>query len=157
MTRGASDTNVLPDLMRKWFGPNAGQPGTTFQVVFERSDEGYVLSPASNLQLSGPQLWTRYKRDEVPKLFGFEFKGREAQSGVVERPGLILLFVTLDKTDMQVEHRYEDAFLSPTEFRWHRLAERRLRQRAPERPRACSKRRRSSSRPRTAMETSSSF
>ena len=54
----------------------------------------------------------------MPKLFGFDFKGREAQSGVVERPGLILLFVTLDKTDMQVEHRYEDAFLSPTEFRW---------------------------------------
>ncbi len=53
MTRGASDTNVLPELMRKWFGPNAGQPGTTFQVVFERSDEGYVLSPASNEQHDG--------------------------------------------------------------------------------------------------------
>jgi hypothetical protein len=28
------------------------------------------------------------------------------------------LFVTLDKTGMQDEHRYEDVFLSPTEFRW---------------------------------------
>jgi len=37
---------------------------------------------------------------------------------VVTRPGLILLFVTLDKTGMQEEHRYEDAFVSPTEFRW---------------------------------------
>src|SRR5215203_6037146 len=27
-------------------------------------------------------------------------------------------FVTLDKTGMQKEHRYEDAFVSPTEFRW---------------------------------------
>ena len=31
---------------------------------------------------------------------------------------MILLFVTLDKTDKPEEHRYEDAFLSPTEFRW---------------------------------------
>ena len=37
---------------------------------------------------------------------------------MVTRPGLILLFVTLDKTGMQEEHRYEDAFVSPTEFRW---------------------------------------
>ena len=54
----------------------------------------------------------------MPKYFGFEFAGFESQSGVVTRPGLILLFVTLDKTGMQEEHRYEDAFLSPTEFRW---------------------------------------
>lgn len=85
MTRGVSDENALPDLMRKWFGPNAGRPGTSFQVVFERSDEGYVLSPASKIDLGGPQLWARYKRDDVPPLFGFQFKGREAQSGVVER------------------------------------------------------------------------
>ena len=71
--------------MRRWFGPNAGRPGTSFQVVFERSDEGYVLSPASKIDLGGPQLWARYKRDDVPPLFGFQFKGREAQSGVVER------------------------------------------------------------------------
>ena len=38
--------------------------------------------------------------------------------GVVVRPGVTLLFVTLDKTAMQAEHRYEDAFLSAEEFRW---------------------------------------
>ncbi|MBK9410113.1 MAG: DUF3427 domain-containing protein [Gemmatimonadetes bacterium] len=31
---------------------------------------------------------------------------------------MIILFVTLDKTTMQKDHQYEDAFLSPTEFRW---------------------------------------
>ena len=118
MTRGVSDENALPDLMRKWFGPNAGLPGTSFQVAFERSADGYILSPATKTEIAGPQLWARYKRDEVPPLFGFQFKGREAQSGVVERPGLVLLFVTLDKSEMQEEHRYDDAFLSPTQFRW---------------------------------------
>jgi hypothetical protein len=63
-------------------------------------------------------LWERYPRAEVPKFFGFELKGFEAQEGIVTRPGLILLFVTLDKTGMQEEHRYEDAFLSPAKFRW---------------------------------------
>lgn len=42
----------------------------------------------------------------------------ESQSGIVERPGLIILFVTLDKGDMQEAHRYKDEFPSPTEFQW---------------------------------------
>jgi hypothetical protein len=57
-------------------------------------------------------------RAEVPRVFGFELKGFEAQEGIVTRPGLILLFVTLDKSGKPEEHRYEDAFVSPTEFRW---------------------------------------
>jgi len=118
MTRGSSDANVLPDLMHKWFGPNAGLPGTTFQVVFEQSPDGYILSPLTEKHERRLTLWERYPRAEVPKYFGFEFAGFESQSGVVTRPGLILLFVTLDKTGMQEEHRYEDAFLSSTEFRW---------------------------------------
>jgi hypothetical protein len=118
MTRGTSDENVLPEVMRKWFGPNAGLPGTTFQVVFEQSPDGYILSPFDERQQRRLTLWERYRRAEVPKFFGFELKGFEAQEGIVTRPGLILLFVTLDKTGMQEEHRYEDAFVSPKEFRW---------------------------------------
>jgi hypothetical protein len=118
MTHGSSDTNVLPDLMHKWFGPNAGLPGTTFQVVFEQSPDGYILSPLTEQHQRRLTLWERYPRAEVPKFFGFELEGFEAQEGIVTRPGLILLFVTLDKSGKPEEHRYEDAFLSPTEFRW---------------------------------------
>jgi hypothetical protein len=104
--------------MRKWFGPNAGLPGTTFQVVFEQSPDGYILSPLTERHERRLTLWERYPRAEVPTFFGFELKGFEAQEGIVTRPGLILLFVTLDKTGKPEAHRYEDAFLSPTEFRW---------------------------------------
>jgi uncharacterized protein DUF3427 len=45
-------------------------------------------------------------------------KGFETQSGVVDRQGMLLLFVTLDKSGKPEEHRYEDAFVSATEFRW---------------------------------------
>jgi Helicase conserved C-terminal domain len=40
-----SERNELPRLMRTWFGPNAGLPGTSFSVVFERRDDGWHLSP----------------------------------------------------------------------------------------------------------------
>jgi hypothetical protein len=118
LTRGTSDANVLPNILHKWFGPNAGLPGTTFQVVFEQSPDGYILSPITEQHERRLTVWNRYSRAEVPKFFGFELKGFEAQEGIVTRPGLVLLFVTLDKTGMQEQHRYEDAFLSPTEFRW---------------------------------------
>ena len=55
---------------------------------------------------------------QVPGFFGFEFKAMESQSGVVVRPGVTLLFVTLDKAAMEAAHRYEDAFLTAEEFRW---------------------------------------
>jgi hypothetical protein len=38
---------VLPNLMRKWFGPNAWVPATAFHVMFEQSADGYILSPVS--------------------------------------------------------------------------------------------------------------
>jgi hypothetical protein len=32
--------NELPDLLRRWFGPRAGQPGTAFEVRFHASPDG---------------------------------------------------------------------------------------------------------------------
>lgn len=40
----------------------------------------------------------------------------ESQSGVIIRPGLMILFVTLDKCAMPKDHEYEGAFSSPTDF-----------------------------------------
>ncbi|MDQ3369163.1 MAG: DEAD/DEAH box helicase family protein [Myxococcota bacterium] len=37
--------NQLPDLLRGWFGPRAGQPGTAFQVRFHGSPDGLWLEP----------------------------------------------------------------------------------------------------------------
>jgi len=112
------EENELPEVLRRWFGEGAGLPGTTQQVVFIKKGEGYRLEPWSPDQVQEPRLWQSYGRALVPELFGFAFKGREEQLGVVVRPGLTLLFVTLDKYAMEASHRYEDAFLSAEEFRW---------------------------------------
>jgi hypothetical protein len=37
--------NQLPDLLRRWFGPRAGQPGTAFDVRFVASPDGLWVEP----------------------------------------------------------------------------------------------------------------
>jgi superfamily II DNA or RNA helicase/diadenosine tetraphosphate (Ap4A) HIT family hydrolase/SOS-response transcriptional repressor LexA len=37
--------NQLPDLLRRWFGPRAGQPGTAYQVRFRVSPDGLWAEP----------------------------------------------------------------------------------------------------------------
>ena len=39
-------TNRLPDLLRGWFGPAVGRPGTAFRVRFARSPDGWWIEPA---------------------------------------------------------------------------------------------------------------
>jgi hypothetical protein len=44
-----SDRNELPDVMRRWFGPSAGRPGTAFRVGFYRSPDGWCVEPAGQV------------------------------------------------------------------------------------------------------------
>jgi len=115
-----SDENALPGVLRGWYGEHAGQPGTTHMAVFERARSGYTLAPLRGeiAQAHRPKLWARYPRAEAGRALDVELKGFEAQSGIVDRPGMLLLFVTLDKSGKPEEHQYEDGFLSPTTFRW---------------------------------------
>jgi hypothetical protein len=39
--------NQLPDLLRSWFGPAAGRPGTSFFVRFSPSPDGWWVEPAA--------------------------------------------------------------------------------------------------------------
>ena len=47
MNAEGEERNVLSEVLRGWFGPNAGQPGTAQQVVFTREPDGdgYRLEP----------------------------------------------------------------------------------------------------------------
>ncbi len=47
-TRGADSVNVLPSILRGWFGPKAGHPGRSEFVVLERADSGWQLRAESN-------------------------------------------------------------------------------------------------------------
>jgi SOS-response transcriptional repressor LexA len=42
--------NELPDLLRKWFGPRAGQPGTAFEVWFHVEPDGFWVEPTQTVR-----------------------------------------------------------------------------------------------------------
>src|SRR5205807_161980 len=49
--------NALPALLRGWFGPSAGHPGTSHQVAFEQVDGKLVMRPvAVPIQGAGDDL-----------------------------------------------------------------------------------------------------
>jgi superfamily II DNA or RNA helicase/diadenosine tetraphosphate (Ap4A) HIT family hydrolase len=49
------DRNDLPDLLRRWFGPTAGHPGTTFRVRFRPSPDGWWVEPLGELVALAPE------------------------------------------------------------------------------------------------------
>jgi SOS-response transcriptional repressor LexA len=50
------DANRLPDLMRAWFGDQAGLPGTDFRVRFTRRAAGWVVAPLATTGVSSPRV-----------------------------------------------------------------------------------------------------
>lgn len=43
--KNENEANVLPAVLRRWFGPDAGLPGTDFQVALEPIEGGYRMVP----------------------------------------------------------------------------------------------------------------
>lgn len=115
-----TEANILPNILTQWFGPDAGRPGTNFQVVFEPSKDGYRLRPArTELPIvTGAELWRTYSREEIPPLFGLVFSPANWNAGFVSSDQHVFLLVTLEKGDLFDEHQYEDKFLSPSRFQW---------------------------------------
>jgi superfamily II DNA or RNA helicase/diadenosine tetraphosphate (Ap4A) HIT family hydrolase/HKD family nuclease len=109
--------NRLPEILRGWFGPNAGAPGTRHEATLEQKDGTWTLRPLGKRD-GQLQLWRRYSREQIPGLFGFPFSTAIWNAGFVVRPGHIFLLVTLSKKGKSTEFQYRDRFLSPTEFQW---------------------------------------
>lgn len=114
---GGSEDNVLPQILRRWFGPDAGAPGTRHSVSLERSGSAWRLAPLGRRD-GQLQLWRSYAREEIPPLFGFQFSTAIWNAGFVKRGIDIFLLVTLDKSGHGTEFQYKDRFVSPTEFEW---------------------------------------
>lgn len=112
--RAGSETNVLPEILTEWFGPDAGQPGTHHQVAIEATERGLVMEP---VQADRP-LWKTYARPEIPHLFGLPYEEHRWRQGYVVQPGHMFLLVTLDKSGMDSRYDYRDRFLSPELFQW---------------------------------------
>ena len=112
-----SDRNELPAMLRAWFGPDAGAPGTRHQVHLASVDDQWTLTPVG-VGIVVPVLWKAYSREQIPGLFGLEFVAAIWQQGFVRRGDRTFLLVTLDKSAAADEHKYEDHFLSTSMFQW---------------------------------------
>jgi SOS-response transcriptional repressor LexA len=60
-----TSSNQLPDLLRGWFGPRSGQPGTAFQIRFHASPNGLWVEP---VQAEVIELATRRRIVAYPDL-----------------------------------------------------------------------------------------
>ena len=66
-------SNQLPDLLRQWFGPHAGLPGTAFQVRFQRQGDSWTIVPLTSTAAmdsttepsSNPGLLSEQEHDEI--------------------------------------------------------------------------------------------
>ena len=47
MRTPGSEANALPTILRGWFGPDAGRPGTNFHVLLGPSADGFLMRPAN--------------------------------------------------------------------------------------------------------------
>jgi superfamily II DNA or RNA helicase/diadenosine tetraphosphate (Ap4A) HIT family hydrolase len=115
--RSAEGENELPRLLRGWFGPDAGLPGTRAHVFLEQENDRWVLAPEGRRE-GAAELWREYAREQIPGLFGMTFSTAIWNAGFVFREKHIFLLVTLDKSGHASDFQYGDRFLSPAEFEW---------------------------------------
>jgi superfamily II DNA or RNA helicase/HKD family nuclease/diadenosine tetraphosphate (Ap4A) HIT family hydrolase len=113
-------SNVLAQVLRKWFGPDAGLPGTRFEVAFSPEAAGYFMEPRNPPAgtTTEAQLWKTYSREQIPGLFGLPFSPMQWNQGFIPTPKHVFLLVTLDKSSMTASHQYLDHFESPEKFEW---------------------------------------
>jgi hypothetical protein len=112
-----SDDNELPSVLRGWFGPDAGLPGTRHQVSLTRDGDAWRLAPIGAVARA-PVLWKAYSREQIPALFGLKFSEATWNQGFIRQGNKTFLLVTLDKTGKIDEHQYRDRFVGSDVLEW---------------------------------------
>lgn len=117
-----SNDNALPSILRGWFGPDAGLPGTNHAVVCEEVEGEWIMRPTTRRGDDRAEIFKRYSREQIPRLFGDQFSDALWNSGFVlitpRDPKRLVLLVTLRKGNMASQFQYGDTFLAPDLFQW---------------------------------------
>ena len=114
-------TNLLPEILRRWFGNDVGLPGRGERVRLKRGPSGFEMEALRAPISQGLEVWGRYSREAIAPAFGLAFSQAIWNAGFVVQEPEIFLLVTLAKDDMNAEHRYADHFVSDREFAWQSL------------------------------------
>jgi superfamily II DNA or RNA helicase/diadenosine tetraphosphate (Ap4A) HIT family hydrolase/HKD family nuclease len=116
--RPGEEINRLPEILRRWFGNDAGLPGRGERVRLKRAPYGFEMEALRTSASQGLQIWGRYARDAIAPAFGLTFSQAIWNAGFIVQDPEIFLLVTLAKDDMNEGHRYVDHFISDREFAW---------------------------------------
>jgi hypothetical protein len=116
--RPGEETNLLPEILRGWFGDEAGLPGRGERVRLKRGPSGFEMEPLKVSASQGLQAWGRYSREAIAPAFNLTFSPAIWNAGFIVQDPEIFLLVTLAKDDMSKDHRYVDHFVSDREFAW---------------------------------------
>jgi superfamily II DNA or RNA helicase/diadenosine tetraphosphate (Ap4A) HIT family hydrolase len=112
------DINLLPQILRRWFGDEVGLAGRGERVRLRRDPSGLEMEALRIPASQGLRVWERYPRDAIAPAFGLTFSQAIWNAGFVVQDPEVFLLVTLAKDDMNTEHRYVDHFVSDREFAW---------------------------------------
>jgi len=112
------EENLLPVILRRWFGSDAGLPGRGERVKLKRSPSDLEMEALRITTSQGLKVWSRYLRETIAPAFGLTFSQAIWNAGFVVQDPEVFLLVTLAKEDMNTEHRYVDHFVSDREFAW---------------------------------------
>lgn len=116
--RPGEDVNFLPEILRHWFGDDAGMPGRGERVKLKRNPSGFEMEALRIPTPVGLQVWSRYLRENIAPAFGLIFSQAIWNAGFVVQGSEVFLLVTLAKEDMNTDHRYVDHFISDRELAW---------------------------------------
>ncbi len=84
------DRNELPDLLRRWFGAHAGQPGTGFRVRFRPAPDGWWVEPLGELVALAGERGRLTTFPTLKAAAGWNGAGASApESGEVLLPGVV--------------------------------------------------------------------
>jgi superfamily II DNA or RNA helicase/diadenosine tetraphosphate (Ap4A) HIT family hydrolase/HKD family nuclease len=86
-----SSRNELPDLLRRWFGPDAGKPGTSFSVRFAPSPDGWWAEPVAGARAEVIPFPARGRFVSFPTLKAAAGWEEEARTGEALEPEEVAL------------------------------------------------------------------
>ncbi len=117
VAREPEGTNILPEVLRGWYGPDAGLPGTRHDVVIGFDNGVWSLQPVGrSLSGAGAVVGSQYKREDIPGLFGYKFTVGGWRQSFVWRGNDIFIMASLPEPGKEGSH--SNRFLAGDLFEW---------------------------------------
>ena len=115
--RSGQEDNELPRILRGWFGPDAGAPGTRHTVALEKRGAEWHLRPLGQRPASSSS-GARIRGKRFRPCSAWSSRPRSGTSASSSAPATSSCWSRWTRPAMPTDFQYKDHFISPTEFEW---------------------------------------